>query len=109
MEGRTTEEIRRERPGWDIWKEGVEGGESLVHVSRRADNVIERVSAYRGDVLLFSHAHFLRVLAVRWMGLEPICARSLSLSPATVSVLGWERETRVLARWNDSPGDPLTI
>jgi broad specificity phosphatase PhoE len=107
MEGRTTEDVRLELPGWDIWKDGVDGGETLAEVTRRADRVVETVLTEPGDVLVFAHAHILRVIAARWIGSEPETARSFSLAPATVSVLGWERETPVVSRWNDSADDPL--
>jgi broad specificity phosphatase PhoE len=107
MEGRTTEEIRAARPGWDLWTDGVDGGETLAQVSSRADKVIDEVRSQQGDVLVFAHAHILRVLAVRWVGLEPELGRMFSLAPATISILDWERETPVVARWNDNVGDPL--
>jgi probable phosphoglycerate mutase len=107
MEGRTTEEIRADRPGWDLWTDGVVGGETLAQVSLRADRVIDLVRSQQGDVLVFAHAHILRVMAVRWVGLEPELGRMFSLAPATVSILDWERETPVVARWNDGVGDPL--
>jgi broad specificity phosphatase PhoE len=107
MEGLTTEEIRAERPGWDIWKEGPIGGETLDEVARRAERVVNLVLSGSGDFLVFAHAHILRIIAATWIGLEPLCGRSFSLSPATVSVLGWERETPVVSCWNDAGGDPL--
>ncbi len=107
MEGRTTEEIRADIPGWDLWRDGVVGGETLSQVSSRADRVIERVRSQPGAVLVFAHAHILRVIAVRWVGLQPEAGRAFSLEPATVSVLGWEREAPVVARWNEAVGSPL--
>jgi len=108
MEGLTTTEIRLARPGWDLWTDGVEGGESLHEVTLRADRVIHTVRAQQGDVLVFAHAHILRVMAARWVGLDPGAGRLFSLAPATLSVLDWERETPVIARWNDAIGDPLS-
>jgi broad specificity phosphatase PhoE len=108
MEGRTTEQIRLGSPGWVIWTDGVIGGESLDQVCRRADAVVSMVRAQPGDVLAFAHAHILRVIAARWLGLEPGCGRNLVLGPATISVLGWEREVPAVLRWNDGSGDPLT-
>jgi probable phosphoglycerate mutase len=99
-EGRTTPEIRRDRPGWSLWTDGVPGGESLDQLSERADRVIIDVRAVGGDVALFSHGHFLRVLAARWVDLAADRGRNFALSTATVSVLGYERETPVVARWN---------
>lgn len=108
MEGLTTAEIRLARPGWDLWRDGVDGGESLQDVSLRAERVIQSVRAQLGDVLVFADAHFLRVLAARWVGLDPDAGRMLSLAPATLSVLDWEHETPVISRWNDEVGDPLS-
>jgi probable phosphoglycerate mutase len=106
MEGRTTEQIRADIPGWDLWRDGVVGGETLSQVSSRADRVIARVRSQPGAVLVFAHAHILRIIAARWIGLQPEVGRAFSLEPATVSVLGWEREAPVVARWNDAVGNP---
>ncbi len=103
-EGRTTEEIRAEVPGWTIWSHPVPRGETVVEVGARADRVISVARAADGDVALFGHGHALRVLAARWCGLAPECGRILALDPATVSVLGYERETPVLRRWNEDCG-----
>lgn len=99
-EGMTTDEIRAGRPGWTVWSEGVPGGESAADVGRRADRVIERVRSAGGDVVCFSHGHFLRVLSARWVGLPPVGGRLLALRPGAVSTLGWERETPVVSLWN---------
>lgn len=99
-EGATTDEIRSERPGWTLWADGVPGGESAADVGRRADRVIERSREACGDVVLFSHGHFLRVLAARWVGLPPVGGRLLALGPGAVCELGWERETPVVSGWN---------
>jgi len=100
-EGRRTAEIRGEVPGWSLWRDGVPGGETAAEVAGRADRVIDRIQHVAGDTLVFSHGHFLRVLAARWLGLDPGEGRLLALDPASISVLGWEREQRVLRRWND--------
>ena len=107
MEGRTTDEIRLEVPGWDIWKDGVTGGESVEDVVSRADRVISLVQSEPGDVLVFSHAHILRIIGARWIGLPGSGGRMLTLSTATLSVLGWERQTPAIIRWNDTTKDPL--
>lgn len=104
-EGRTTEEIRKERPGWTLWEDGVAGGESAADVGRRADRVIELVRAAGGDVVLFSHGHFLRVLSARWVGLPPVGGRVLALGAGAVCDLGSERETPVVLLWNLSVAD----
>lgn len=101
MEGRTTAEIRVDRPGWDIWNDGVIGGETLEQVGERADRFISYVRSQKGTVLAFAHAHILRIIAARWVGLAAGQGKMLTLSPASVSVLGWERETPVINCWND--------
>jgi probable phosphoglycerate mutase len=107
-EGRTTAEIRSRRPDWSLWRDGVPGGESVEAVSRRADRVVALVRDAPGDVLVFAHAHILRVVAARWIGRPAADGARLALDPATVSVLGWEREIPVVERWNVTPGDPLS-
>jgi probable phosphoglycerate mutase len=77
-------------------------------VAKRAERVVNLVREESGDVLAFSHAHILRIIAATWMGLQAVCGRSFSLEPASVSVLGWERDTPVVLRWNDSTGDPFS-
>lgn len=99
-EGRTTRSIRAEQPGWSIWTTSVAGGESVEHVGERAARVIARVEAVEGDVALFSHAHFLRILTACWLGLPAAHGRGLALGTASISVLGYERETRVIETWN---------
>ncbi len=101
-EGRRTVDIREERPGWGLWKDGVPGGETIDEVGRRADRVIEAARAAGGDVALFAHGHILRVLGARWIGLPPDHGALLALSTASISVLGWERETAVIERWNET-------
>ncbi len=99
-EGLTTAEIRRERPGWDLFDDGCPGGEDADSVGRRVDRVIDRVRAGSGDVACVAHGHVLRVLAARWVGLAAPAARALSLGPAALSELGWEREQAVITLWN---------
>ena len=100
-EGRTSDDIRLEEPGWSVWTAEIRGGESVEDVGRRVDRVIEAALAYEGDVALFGHGHCLRILAARWIGLPPAGGALLELSTATVSRLGWERERRVVELWND--------
>lgn len=102
-EGRTTAEIREQRPDWTLWEHGVPGGETAADVGRRTDVVIELVRAHEGPTLCFAHGHVLRVLAARWVGIPPIGGRLWALDAGTVSELGWERETPVIARWNEPP------
>ncbi len=99
-EGRTTVEIRDGRPGWNLFDDGVPGGETLAEVADRADRVIARVRAQPGDVACVAHAHLLRVMAARWLGVGADAARYLVLGPVSVSVLGWERSQAVVERWN---------
>jgi len=100
FEGRTTAAIRTARPRWTVWTDSVPGGETANQVGRRADRLIAESRAATGDVALFSHGHILRVLATRWIDLAPDRGRSLALETATISVLGYERETSVITRWN---------
>ena len=103
-EGRTTPDIRTDRPGWTIWADGPRGGEKADDVAARVDRVIARARGAPGDVLVFAHGHVLRVLAARWIGEPPAAGRYLELGTATVSVLGWERETPTIERWNEACG-----
>jgi probable phosphoglycerate mutase len=99
-EGRTTAEIREESPDWSIWTGRTPGGETAEHVAERLDRVIATARARGGRVALFGHGHALRALAARWIG-EPVATgRFFKLDTATVSVLGHDRETPVLVRWN---------
>jgi broad specificity phosphatase PhoE len=102
-EGRTSAEIQREVPGWNIWTHGVVGGETVEQVGVRARRVIERATAAEGDVALFAHGHVLRILTACWLGLEPAGGRLFAFDTACLSVLGYERETRVIEQWNQSP------
>ena len=99
-EGRTTAEIRRERPGWTLWRDGVPEGESIEEVAARVDRVIPELRSIDGDALLFAHGHVLRILTARWLGLDPSGGRLFALDPATLSALGYERETPVVRLWN---------
>jgi probable phosphoglycerate mutase len=101
-EGRTTAEIQRERPGWSLWRDGCPHGESFDHAAARVEAVIARAVAAEGDVALFAHGHILRILAARWLSLTPDSARLFALSTASLSTLGYERDTRVIKRWNRS-------
>jgi len=116
FEGRTTKEIQAEIPGWSVWKDEIVGGETVGQVGVRADGVIDRAlasafsgprsqdrdlgHASSGKVALFAHAHILRILAARWVGLEARGGALFALGTGSVSVVGWERETRVVSHWN---------
>jgi broad specificity phosphatase PhoE len=99
-EGLTTAEIRRSHPQWTVWEDGPLHGESPEDVGLRADRVIDRIVVDGGDVALFGHGHMSRVIAARWIGLSASGGARLRLETATVSTLGYERETRVILTWN---------
>jgi polyphosphate glucokinase len=104
FEGLRTAEIQGKRPGWNLFRDGCPGGESAVEVGVRADRVLKRVCAEGGNVLLFSSGHFLRVLAVRWLGLEPSVGRFLMLNTASLSILGYERSRVICEIVERTPG-----
>jgi broad specificity phosphatase PhoE len=101
-EGRKTVDIREERPGWTLWRDGVPEGETIAQVQARVDLVTAELRSVAGDAAVFAHGHLLRVLAARWLGLEPAAGRLFALDPATISILGHERETPVVRMWNRS-------
>ena len=113
-EGRTSTEIRSERPGWYLWRDGVipgdaeHPGESIAQVGARADAVLSRVrpllASGGGDVVLVAHGHIMRVLAARWLGLEPAGGRLFRLDTGTISTLGAEHNQPVIITWNVRPG-----
>lgn len=102
-EGKRTDEIRKERPDWQLFRDGCPGGETVAEVGARADRVLPRLRSAGGDVLVFSSGHFLRVLAARWLGLEPSAGQLFVLNTATLSILGYEhaRDEPVVRLWND--------
>jgi broad specificity phosphatase PhoE len=97
-EGLTSAQIRKQRPGWDLWRDGCPGGETAAAVGRRADAVLAALPP-KGDVLVFSHGHMLRVLTARWLGLEPSDGALFLLVPGGIGVLGHEQRRRVLRAW----------
>jgi broad specificity phosphatase PhoE len=101
-EGLTTAEILAERPGWQLWRDGCPGGESATDVGVRADRVVAEIVWSHANVAVFSHGHMLRVLGARWVELDASVGGRLGLSTAALCVLGHERETPVIARWNDA-------
>jgi broad specificity phosphatase PhoE len=103
-EGLTSAQILEQRPDWDLFRDGVPGGESLAQIGERADRVVDRVRRVTGDVLLFSSGHFIRVLTARWLGLGPgVGGRYFLLSPASLSALSYEHNLSrpVIRLWND--------
>jgi probable phosphoglycerate mutase len=104
-EGLRSVEIRAKRPAWELFRDGAPGGESPAQVAARADKVWERVRNVKGNVLLFSSGHFIRVLAARWIGLEPsLHSNSFLLSTASLSAVGYDRDLShpVISLWNDA-------
>jgi len=103
-EGLRTAEIHDKRPEWKLFRDGCPGGESPDQIGARADRVVGRVRAVKGDVLIFSSGHFLRVLAARWLGLEPVNGRLFMLKTASLSALGYENELSqpVISLWDDT-------
>jgi broad specificity phosphatase PhoE len=102
-EGKTPAQIRSERPGWEIFRDGCPEGELLAQVGARADRVVARLRAIATDVLIFSSGHLLRVLAARWLGLDATLGRYLLLDTTAVSVLAYQRDLTepVIRLWND--------
>ena len=102
LEGLTTTQIRETIPDWTIWSGPWRGGETADQVAIRADRVLARCQepGVSGDTLLFSHGHFLRALTARWVG-QPVAGGAMfALATATIGILGWEREGRVIETWN---------
>jgi len=107
-EGLTTPQIRERRPDWNLWRDGCPGGETAADVGTRVDRVIAEVRSVHGDAALVAHGHVLRVLGARWVELPPETGARLALSTGALCTLGYERETAVLERWNESVGAPAT-
>jgi broad specificity phosphatase PhoE len=102
-EGKTTSEIVRERPGWELFRDGCPGGESVQDVADRADRFIARVQELGGDVLAFSSGHIIRMIAARWLGLPPAAGRCFFCQPGSVGELGFEHDSRdepIVRLWN---------
>jgi len=104
-EGRTSADIHRERPDWQLFRDGCPGGESPDQIGARADRVVRRVRGIEGNTLLFSSAHFLRVFAARWLGLDPAAGRYFLLGTASLSIVGYEhdRSEPVIRVWDEMP------
>jgi broad specificity phosphatase PhoE len=107
LEGRLTDDIRAEYPGWTIWHGPWPDGETADQVAARADRVVAQAKAVvDGDVLIFGHGHQLRVLAARWLDLPAASGSMFALGTATISILGWERDVPVFELWNEPCLDP---
>jgi probable phosphoglycerate mutase len=104
LEGRTTADIRSGVPAWTIWRGPWPNAETADQVGARADRVIARIRDARatGDVLVFAHGHLLRVLTARWIGLDPASGGLFELATATLSILGWDRESPSIELWNEA-------
>lgn len=99
-EGLTTPEIRERDPDWNLWEQGCPGGERPDQIAARADRALDRLRAAGGTTVVFAHGHILRVLTARWLGMPPSAGARFALAAGGVGVLGFERETEVLSRWN---------
>jgi probable phosphoglycerate mutase len=107
-EGLTSAQIKDRRPGWNVFGDGCPNGETPAEVADRADRLIRRLDAMRGRIALFSHGHFSRVLAARWLGQPVALGRHLVLGEAATNSLGYDPghpDERVIALWNLPPGD----
>jgi broad specificity phosphatase PhoE len=103
FEGKLTRDIVKERPGWELYRDGCPDGESPEDVAARADRFIARVRGIGGDVLAFSSGHIIRMIAARWLGLPPACGRFFYCRPASVGVLGFEHKSLdepIIGLWN---------
>ena len=99
-EGLTTAEIREQNPDWVLWRDGCPGGETPAQVAGRADRALARMRDAGGAAIAFAHGHILRVLTARWLGMEVASGARFALAAGAIGVLGFERETEVLQRWN---------
>lgn len=107
-EGLTSKQIHEERPGWDVFADGAPGGESAAEVTERADRLIERLDAMGGRVALFSHGHFSRVLAMRWIGQPIVLGKHFTLGEAAMNILGTDPghgDVRIISLWNLPPNN----
>jgi broad specificity phosphatase PhoE len=99
-EGITTQQIRERLPGWTIWAQPCPNGESVEEVGRRADRVVAKLRSFQGNIAVFSHGHFLRVLVCRWLDLPAVNGRHFLLGTSTLSILGYERDVPAIKTWN---------
>ncbi len=101
FEGISTAETRQDIPGWSVWTHPITGGESVEQVGERADKIIQKLLAVSGDSVVFGHGQFSRILAARWIGLPATAGQLLAFDTAAISILGFEREVRVIQHWNE--------
>jgi probable phosphoglycerate mutase len=102
-EGLTSDQIYKLNPSWELFSQGAPGGETPQALSQRADALIHNLLQQKGKIILFSHGHFLRVLAARWLGLDASKGKLFALAVASISILGFEHKTqKVLRLWNDT-------
>ncbi|GAA0458308.1 histidine phosphatase family protein [Streptomyces sp. NPDC046215] len=101
-EGMTPAEIKAQRPGWLIWRDGVPEGETKAQLAARADEVVEWARSADRDVLVFAHGHILRTIGARWLGLDISFAARIRLDPTSLSILGWAYDAPAIERWNDT-------
>jgi broad specificity phosphatase PhoE len=108
-EGRSTPDIREESPAWSVWTHAIKGGETIEQVGARVDQFLARVvgEVETGNAAVFAHGHVLAILIARWCHLAPIEGRRFPLATATVSLLGWHREDRVIRALNHRAGETL--
>lgn len=100
FEGLTSVQIAAMQPNWDLWRDGCPNGESIEAVAVRARSIVQRCLATQGNVLLFSHGHFSRMIAAVWLELPPTRGRSFGLKAGSISMLGFEHANRVIWQWN---------
>jgi probable phosphoglycerate mutase len=105
-EGLRSEEILKARPGWSLFRDGCPHGEAPAQASERADRVIARLRSLDGNVALFTHGHFGRLLGARWVGLPAGDSARLQMDTASLGILGREHGAPVIALWNERPAGP---